>query len=73
MAGDTGLKHVVVTGRVGLGGGMGGGSRSAGGGTRIGDRKGGRGIGEIKRKKYAARKYQIGTALSVPVASVLGL
>ena len=44
MAGDTGLKHVVVTGRVGLGGVMGGGSRSAVGGTIIGDRKGVRGV-----------------------------
>ena len=34
-----GLKKVVVTGKVGLGGGMCGGSASAGGGTRIGGRK----------------------------------
>ena len=44
MAGDTGLKKVVGTGRVRLGGGMVGGSGSARGGTRIGDSKGGRGI-----------------------------
>ena len=44
MAGYTGLKHVVGTGRLGLGGGMVGGSSSAGGRTRIGDRKGGRGV-----------------------------
>ena len=44
LAGDTDLKNVVGTGRVGLGGGMGGVSGSSGGGTRIGDRKGGRGV-----------------------------
>ena len=44
MAGHTDLKHVVGTGRVFLGGGMGGVSSSAGGGTIIGDRKGGRGV-----------------------------
>ena len=44
MAGDTGLKKVVGTGRVGLGGCMGGGSGSARGGTRIGDCNGGRGV-----------------------------
>ena len=43
---ETGLKKLVGTGRVGLGGGMGGVSisGSAGGGTRIGGRKGGRGV-----------------------------
>ena len=44
MDGDTGLKKVVGTGRVGLGGGMVGGSGSARGRTRIGDCKGGRGV-----------------------------
>ena len=44
MARDTGLKHVVGTGRFGLGGGMGGVRGSARGGTRIGDHKGGRGV-----------------------------
>ena len=43
-----GIKHVVGTGRVGLGGGMGGGSIrgsiSTGGGTIICGRKGGRGV-----------------------------
>ena len=39
-----GLKHVVVTGRVRLGGGMGGVISIVGGGTIIGDRKGGRGV-----------------------------
>ena len=44
MARETGLKHLVGTGRVVIGGGMGGVSSSAGGGTIIGDRKGGRGV-----------------------------
>ena len=45
MAGDTGLKKVVVgTGRFGLGGGMGGFSGSAGGGNRIGGRKSWEGV-----------------------------
>ena len=48
MDGDTGIKKLVETVRVGLGGGMGevrvSGSGSAGGGTIIVDRKGGRGV-----------------------------
>ena len=44
MAGYTGIKNLVGTERVGIGGVMGGGSSSAGGGTIIGDLKGGRGV-----------------------------
>ena len=48
MDGDTGLKKVVGTGRVGIGGSIRRGSvignSSAGGGTRIDGRKGGRGV-----------------------------
>ena len=44
MDGDTGLKKVVGTGRVGIGGGVGGVSGSSGGVTIIGERKGGRGV-----------------------------
>ena len=44
LAKYTGIKHVVGVGRVVLGGGMGGVSSSTGRGTRIGYRKGGRGV-----------------------------
>ena len=44
MAGEMGLKKVVGTGRVGLGGGMCGGSINARGRTIICGRKGGRGV-----------------------------
>ena len=44
MARDTGIKKVVGTGRVGIVGGVGGGSSSARGGPISDDRKGGRGV-----------------------------